>query len=123
MAKSALSVFLTSSIGKKVVMGATGLFLISFLVIHAYINAMIFYNDNGATFLSYAHFMGTNLIIRTMEIGLAAGILAHIIQGLTLWAQNKAKRPVKYHAHGSGMNTDWYSRSMGLLGTLNLIFF
>lgn len=122
MAKSALSVFLTSSIGKKVVMGATGLFLVSFLAIHAYINAMIFYNDNGATFLSYAHFMGTNPIIRTMEIGLAAGILAHIVQGLMLWAQNKAKRPVGYKVNGSSKNTNWYSRSMGLLGTLILIF-
>ena len=64
---------LTSSIGKKLLMALTGLFLISFLVIHATINAMIFYNDGGETFTHWGHFMGTNPIVRTLEIGLIAG--------------------------------------------------
>ena len=41
--------FFTSSIGKKILMALTGLFLISFLIVHGAINAMIFYNDGGAT--------------------------------------------------------------------------
>lgn len=112
----------TSSLGKKVLMSLTGLFLISFLIIHCTINAMIFYNDGGATFTHWGHFMGTNPIIRTLEIGLVIGFVLHIIDGLLLWKQNRGARPVKYsHVKHPG-KSKWYSRSMGLLGTLILIF-
>ncbi len=114
--------FFTSSIGKKFMMGATGLFLISFLIIHAGINAMIFFNDGGETFNHWGHFMGSNLIVRTMEIGLMAFLLLHIVQGLTLWAQNRKARPVKYAVVKGDGKSKWYSKSMGLLGTLILIF-
>lgn len=103
-------------------MGVTGLFLISFLVIHAAINAMVWYNDGGETFKHWAHFMGTNPIIRTMELVLVAGFLVHIVDGLLLWKQNRDARPVKYAYNNPSSNSTWYSRSMGLLGTLILIF-
>ncbi len=116
------SVLFRSSIGKKVVMSLTGLFLITFLIVHASINSMIWFNDGGETFLFYAHFMGTNLIIRTIEIGLFAGLILHIIDGLLLWKQNRDARPVKYAYNVPPEKTKWYSRSMGLLGTLILFF-
>jgi succinate dehydrogenase / fumarate reductase cytochrome b subunit len=112
----------TSSIGKKILMSLTGLFLISFLIIHCTINAMIFYNDGGATFSHWGHFMGTNPIVRTLEIGLIAGFLIHIIDGLMLWKQNRSARPVKYSYVKHPEKSKWYSRSMGLLGTLILLF-
>src|SRR6478752_9026550 len=86
----------SSSLGRKILMALTGLFLISFLVIHCTINAMIFYNDGGATFTHWGHFMGTNRIIRTLEIGLVLGFLIHIFQGFSVWRQNRNARPVKY---------------------------
>jgi succinate dehydrogenase / fumarate reductase cytochrome b subunit len=113
--------FFTSSIGKKFVMGLTGFFLITFLIVHCTVNSMIFFNDNGQTFNHWGYFLGTNLIVRTMEIGLFAGLLLHIIQGLILWAQNRRARPVKY-AVNRYREGKWYSRSMGLLGTLILLF-
>lgn len=103
-------------------MGLTGLFLITFLIVHCSINAMIFFNDGGETFNHWAHFMGTNVIIRIMEIGLFAGLLLHIIQGFVLWAQNNKARPVNYEMNKAAENSKWYSRSMGLLGTLLLLF-
>lgn len=103
-------------------MGVTGLFLITFLVIHCTINAMIFLNDGGATFKKWGSFMGTNPIIRTMELVLVAGFLVHIVDGLLLWKQNRDARPVKYAMSNANANSTWYSRSMGLLGTLLLIF-
>ena len=114
--------FFTSSIGKKFTMGLTGLFLITFLIVHCGINAMIFFNDGGQTFNHWGHLMGTNLIIRTMEIGLFVFLLLHIIQGLMLWGQNNKARPIKYAVKDSSSNSTWYSRSMGLLGTLILLF-
>ena len=114
--------FFTSSIGKKLIMGLTGFFLITFLIVHCAINSMIFFNDAGDTFNHWGHFMGTNLIVRTMEIGLFVFLIMHIVQGLSLWSQNNKARPIKYVVNDASSNSNWYSRSMGLLGTLILIF-
>lgn len=114
--------FFLSSAGKKLIMSFTGLFLISFLVVHCSINFCIFVPDHGETFNSVAHFMGTNWIVHILELGLFIGILAHIVQGLLLWRSNRQKRPVRYAVSRASENSKWYSRSMGLLGTLILIF-
>ncbi len=83
---------------------------------------MIIFSDNGETFNHWGSFMGTNWIIRVMEIGLFAGLILHIVQGLVLWVQNRRARPVRYLVNKPDSNSKWYSRSMGLLGTLILIF-
>lgn len=110
------------SIGRKVAMGLTGLFLITFLIVHCFINALIFFNDGGVTFNTGAHFMATNWLIRAMEIVLFAGILLHIYLALKLTIQNRRARPVKYAVGPGQTNSKWYSRWMGLLGTLLLMF-
>jgi len=114
--------FFTSSIGKKLVMGITGIFLILFLIVHCGINALIFLNDGGQTFNAAAEFMATNWIIRTMEIVLFVGFIVHIIQAYILTIENNKARPIKYKVSNANVNSTWYSRSMGLLGTLILIF-
>mgnify|MGYP000326542498 CR=1 FL=1 len=83
--------FFTSSIGKKFIMGLTGLFLITFLIVHVGVNATIFVNDGGETFNTAAHFMSHNWLLRIMEVGLFAGLILHIIQGLLLWKKNSVK--------------------------------
>lgn len=110
-----------SSVGKKLVMGLTGIFLILFLIVHAGLNACIWANDGGEMFLHAAHFMGGNWVPRILEIGLFVGFILHIYQGYLLTLENKKKRSVGYAvAYGDG--SKWYSRSMGLLGTLILLF-
>jgi succinate dehydrogenase / fumarate reductase cytochrome b subunit len=113
----------TSSIGKKLVMGLTGLFLISFLVVHAGINACIWANDGGVMFNKAAHFMGATIVIRILEVGLFAGIFIHIIQGYALTFSNRSKRKKGYSIPMGNKGSKWYSRSMGLLGTILLLFF
>jgi len=103
-------------------MSLTGLFLISFLLVHCGVNAMIFFNDGGEIFNEAAEFMGTNWLIRTIEVGLFVFLLIHIIQGLYLWNDNAKKRKEKYGKTAGNANSTWYSRSMGLLGTLLLLF-
>ena len=117
------SEFFTSAVGKKLVMGLTGLFLISFLVIHMGINACIWANDGGQMFNKAAHFMGSTVVIRILEVGLFLGIFLHIIQGYVLSASNVAKRKVAYQVPMGNKGSTWYSRSMGLLGTILLLFF
>jgi succinate dehydrogenase / fumarate reductase cytochrome b subunit len=116
------SEFLTSSIGKKFIMALTGLFLISFLVVHVGINACIWANDGGEMFNKAAHFMGSTILIRIMEVGLFIGIIIHIVQGLVLEFQNRKKRGVGYAVNYGNKGSKWYSRNMGLLGTLLLLF-
>jgi succinate dehydrogenase / fumarate reductase cytochrome b subunit len=115
--------FLQSSLGKKLVMGITGLFLITFLVVHVGCNACIFANDGGVLFNQVAHFMAHNFFIRVMEIVLFAGIFTHMIQALLLTLKNQKARPIKYAVTNGAANSKWYSRSMGVLGSLLLIFF
>lgn len=116
----------TSSVGKKLVMGFTGIFLVLFLIVHVGLNACIWAaaydpTDQGQMFNEAAHFMGSNVLPRILEIGLFAGFFLHIFQGYLLTLENRKKRSIGYavsYADGS----KWYSRSMGILGTLLLMF-
>lgn len=116
------SQFFTSSIGKKFVMGLTGVFLISFLVVHVGLNACIWAMDGGKMFNVAAHFMGATVVIRILEVGLFVGFFIHIIQGLSLEINNRKKRATGYQVPMGNKGSKWYSRSMGLLGTIILIF-
>lgn len=69
-----------------------------------------------------AHFMATNWLIRAMELVLFAGLIVHMIQALVLTMENRKARPVGYNVVNGNANSSWYSRSMGLLGTLLLMF-
>jgi succinate dehydrogenase / fumarate reductase cytochrome b subunit len=114
--------FLTSSIGKKFLMGLTGLFLIIFLIVHASVNACIFFNDSGKTFNMLADFMANNFILHLIEVVLFLGIILHVVQALIITLQNNKARPQKYAVQNLAVSSKWYSRSMGLLGTLLLMF-
>ena len=111
-----------SSVGKKVVMGLTGISLVAFLLVHAGLNACIWANDNGYMFNKAAHFMGSTVLTRTLEIGLFVGIILHIVQGYMLAASNKAKRSIGYDVQLGNRGSKWYSRSMAILGSIILIF-
>lgn len=111
-----------TSLTKKYIMGMSGLFLIIFLIVHCGLNSLIFLGDKGETFKHAAHFMGSNPLMRTLEVGLVIGFLVHIIDGFTLWYQNAKARPQAYAMSNASSNSPWYSRSMGILGSLLLMF-
>jgi succinate dehydrogenase / fumarate reductase cytochrome b subunit len=119
---SMLSTLYHSSVGKKFMMGLTGLFLCSFLVVHVSGNLLLFAKDNGASFDAFAEFMATNVIIRTMEIVLFAGFIGHIITGTIVWAKNRSARPQKYVANEAAANSTWMSRTMFLTGSIIFFF-
>lgn len=109
-------------------MALTGLFLISFLIIHVGLNSCIFYdlsffdaNDNGSMFNRAAYFMGNSLVVRILEIGLFAGFILHIIQGYAVELKNRRMRKMGYKVRLGNRGSTWMSRSMAILGTL--IFF
>jgi len=112
---------LTSSIGQKLVMSLTGLFLCSFLLIHLVGNFLLLADDGGKAFNEYAYFMTNNPFIKTTSYGLYAFILLHAIQGLFLAKKNKNAKGSKY-AVKTNDNGSWASKNMALLGTLVLFF-
>ena len=112
----------SSSIGRKIVMSLTGLFLCTFLVVHLVGNLQLFKHDDGAAFNTYSHFMGTNPIIRTIEWGLVLGFGFHIYEAVLLTRRNQGARPQKYAVSRPEQNSQWTSRNMGLLGSIILVF-
>ena len=113
--------FLTSSIGRKLIMSLTGLFLIIFLLVHLVGNLQLLANDGGDSFNSYAYFMTTNPLIKTTSYGLYFFILLHAFLGIVIWSKNRAAKGSKY-AVRSNAEVTWASKNMALLGTLVLAF-
>lgn len=113
---------LSSSLGQKLIMSLTGLFLISFLVVHMAGNMQLLKLDGGEAFNVYAKFMTTNPLIKTTSYLLYAGILVHVIYSIFLTKLNNNARPVKYAYENASTNSTWASRNMGLLGAVILVF-
>lgn len=113
---------LTSSIGRKMSMSLTGLFLVSFLFVHLSGNFLLFKNDGGEAFNVYSHFMSTNTVIRVLEIGLLLGFLIHIYTAFVLTNRNKAARPIGYAVSNNNRKVSWFSKNMGLSGSIVLVF-
>lgn len=115
------SSLLTSTLGRKLLMAATGLFLILFLVVHLAGNLQLMKADDGRAFNLYAHFMTSNPLIITISIGNFAFILLHIIWAALLTARNRAARGPEGYAVTKN-SSSLTSRNMGILGTLILVF-
>ncbi len=111
----------TSSIGQKLVMSLTGIFLITFLPVHLLGNLQLLADDGGESFNVYAKFMTGNPVIKTISYGLYLFILIHAIQGFVIWFQNRNSRATRYAVKAT-VNSSWASRNMGPLGMILLIF-
>ena len=114
--------FLMSSVGRKMVMALSGLFLCSFLVVHLYINLFLFKSDYGVEFDAYSHFMATYPLIRPIEIVLFLGFLLHAVVGIWLWLMNRRARPVKYEVLKASENSALSSRIMWVTGFIVAAF-
>ncbi|WP_236974592.1 succinate dehydrogenase cytochrome b subunit [Membranihabitans maritimus] len=113
--------FFVSSIGRKLIMGLTGLFLILFLVIHLIGNLQLLNDDEGFSFNTYAYFMTHNGLIKTVSIGLYFFIILHAIQGIVITIANRKARRSRY-AVANTQITSWAARNMAILGILILAF-
>ncbi len=103
-------------------MALTGLFLSIFLLEHLYGNLLLYKIDAGLAFNDYSAWMAGNMLIRTVEFGLFAGFLIHIIDGLFLTLQNRKARPIRYAVSQQTGNSTWFSRNMGLTGSVIFVF-
>ena len=115
--------FIDSSLGKKLVMAVTGLFLYIYLIIHLIANLLLL-RSTGDAFEAYADFMAAslNIPIRIIEIVLFLAFIYHIINGIRLWFINNSARGIKYKTKDSAANSTFYSRFMIQSGIVVLIF-
>jgi succinate dehydrogenase / fumarate reductase cytochrome b subunit len=118
------TVFLNSSLGRKIIMSLSGLFLCSFLVVHLAINlfALKVKTDGGSEFNRYANFMATHWLIKPLEIMLFAGFLLHAMLGIYLALKNRQARPVGYKQSSGSANASWMSRYAWLTGVFVGVF-
>ena len=110
-----------SSLGKKLIMALTGLFLCTFLIVHLGGNLLLFCNDNGYSFNMYANFLTHFPPIEVVAYILYLCIFVHAVYALVLTLKNRSARPVSYAAHNDAP-ASWQSKNMGLLGSILLLF-
>jgi succinate dehydrogenase / fumarate reductase cytochrome b subunit len=115
--------FLLSSLGKKLIMSLTGLFLCLFLTVHMLGNLQLFIGSDGEAFNIYAYHMTTNPLIKVISYGNYFFILLHAFQGITISLYNRKARGGSYQGKGvSDTEARIASRNMRNLGVLILVF-
>jgi len=115
-----MSNIFSSSIGKKILMSLTGLFLMVFLLVHLIINLMLLVGPEA--YNKAAHFMATNPAIKVMEPLLALGFIIHILLATVLTLKNRQTRPVRYAVTTQSASSTWASRNMYVLGFTLFVF-
>src|SRR5690606_19641827 len=95
---------------------------IIFLIGHVSGNALLFKNDGGQAFNEYAEFMTTNQFVQVLSILTYVSIIGHVVYSVFLTIRNRKARPIGYAVRKASTNSSWSSRTMGILGTLILIF-
>ncbi|WP_185857209.1 succinate dehydrogenase cytochrome b subunit [Blattabacterium cuenoti] len=112
--------FFQSSIGKKVVMATTGVFLMIFLLLHLSVNLFLFSGEKA--FNEAVYFMRKNMFIRIMEYVLALGFIIHILLGVKLHLENRKIKGEIDYAMNTYLTTPFSSRTMVYTGILILCF-
>jgi succinate dehydrogenase / fumarate reductase, cytochrome b subunit len=110
-----------STIGRKLLMALSAVFLIIFLVMHLSVNLISIFSENA--FNEASHFMESNFFVQ--KIGqpiLIVGVIYHFVMGFVLEIQNQKARPVKYAMSENSGNSTWMSRNMIISGAVILAF-
>src|ERR1700694_2495559 len=112
--------FYASMVGKKVVMGITGLIGIGFVILHSLGNLLVFRGAEAIN--SYSHFLkSTGELLWTLRIVLILAVILHVIAAVQLTVQSRAARPIGYTKLESQVATI-ASRTMRWGGVLLLVF-
>ncbi|MDA9879174.1 succinate dehydrogenase cytochrome b subunit [Flavobacteriaceae bacterium] len=112
---------IASSIGRKLAMALSGLFLVVFLTQHFFINLASVFSES--LFNEISHFMGNNPLVQIiLQPILILGVLFHFTMGFVLELQNAKSRVVKYKSYKGSANAPWVSRNMILSGIVILSF-
>ena len=111
---------LATSIGKKLLMALTGLFLVLFLAVHLYGNLYLYAGEEA--FNDHAESISSNALIRVVEVVLFLAIVAHAVNGVQLTIRNRRARPQRYRVKRYAGFSTLASRSMIVSGSVVFIF-
>lgn len=110
-----------SSIGRKQLIGLTGLGLSLFVLVHMLGNCLIFVSPQA--YNEYGHALTSNRLIYLAEVGLLALFAAHLVFATWISIKNKQARPSEYAIRSSGdKGTSWAKRSLWAQGLVILVF-
>ncbi|WP_344787080.1 succinate dehydrogenase cytochrome b subunit [Postechiella marina] len=116
-----MSGFFKSSIGRKVAMALSALFLMFFLLQHLFINLLSVFSPDA--FNEVSHFMGTNPLVQfALQPVLIFAVVFHFVMGFILELKNKKANGVSYAKNNGAANSSWSSRNMIYSGLVILAF-
>ena len=112
---------LNSSIGKKLIMSISGLFLVLFLLFHLSMNvAGVF---SGEAYNMVCSLLGSNWYAVAATLVLAAGVVIHFVYAIILTLQNrKARGNDRYAINARPKGVEWASQNMFVLGLIVILF-
>lgn len=112
---------LNSSIGRKLVMSITGLFLVFFLIFHLSMNiAAVF---SGEAYDTICGLLGANWYAVAATVVLAAFVVIHFVYALLLTMRNKkARGNDKYAMQVAPKGVEWASQNMFVIGLIIVLF-
>ncbi|MDR0547536.1 MAG: succinate dehydrogenase/fumarate reductase cytochrome b subunit, partial [Dysgonamonadaceae bacterium] len=108
-----------SSIGRKLVMSISGVFLILFLLFHASMNLVLVFSAEAYDMICEA--LGANWYAIAGTAVLAGGFVLHIAYGTWLTLQNQKARGADKYASVNKTTTEWSAKNMYVLGLIVLL--
>jgi succinate dehydrogenase / fumarate reductase cytochrome b subunit len=113
--------FWDSSVGKKAVMGITGLILVVYLLTHVLANLLVF--EGPARINAYAAMLHeTGAVLWGARLVLLVAVVVHIVAAVQLTRRGQAARPVAYAGGRAPQVSTLASRTIRWGGVLILVF-
>ena len=112
---------LNSSIGKKLIMSISGLFLVLFLLFHLSMNVAAVFS--GEAYNMVCSLLGSNWYAVAATLVLAAGVVIHFVYAIILTLQNrKARGNDRYAINARPKGVEWASQNIFVLGFIVILF-
>lgn len=112
---------LNSSIGKKLIMSISGLFLVLFLLFHLSMNVAAVFS--GEAYNMVCSLLGSNWYAVAATLVLATGVVIHFVYAIILTLQNrKARGNDRYAINARPKGVEWASQNMFVLGLIVILF-
>lgn len=113
---------INSSVGRKLVMSISGLFLVLFVTFHMAMNLVAVISEDG--YDAVCEFLGANWYALAGTAVLALGFVVHIVYAFILTAQNRRARGTQdYAVSERPKGVEWASQNMLVLGLIVILFF
>jgi succinate dehydrogenase / fumarate reductase, cytochrome b subunit len=114
---------LRTDIGRKALMGLTGLLLIGFLIMHMLANLLVIFDKDA--YNNYSYHLTSNPLIYLAELALVLFFVGHLVSGIIVTMRNRAARPIDYQQKNVADETgrkSFASTTMILSGIVMLVF-